>query len=127
MITVVIKSAEMARAEAEPNEVKRKIEELEEKQKWQAEEEKRIAQAVEIIKTKIQNRVNKGYCSIYETIYQNERLYTTLTEWGHFHFDHKIEEVLKVFQEAGYRARFEFYSDSWRSRSGKVGHLIINW
>ena len=128
MITVVLKSAEMARVETEPNRLQREIEEFEKRKQAEETHEKNIAEVIEQIKDWIDREIEYGNHSLHKTIYRNDRIYKLLTANDYYWWtDSTLDPIIKVFEEAGYSISFYKYSHSWQQRSGKVGNLYIYW
>lgn len=122
MIVVSIKSATMARQETEPKRIQKELERIEQEQKRKEEQEQQVVDIINYLKDQIDKEIKNGKTWHWETITCHSYIYRHLD-----HYFIQIEEVLKAFREAGYKATMYPYSDSWTYKSGKICNIEIEW
>ena len=122
MVVVEVKSADSAKVETEINKIKIDKELVEKKYKLEKEIENFTQKLANWISKRISTKISLGENYCYEEIYYSNWQHTEAPD-----FDRCMKMLCQVFQGAGYKASFDYYSRSWQSQSGKVCKLYIDW
>lgn len=120
MLTVIVKSPEMAENERRIKEKENQIKEMEIKQKLEKHIEEDTKRLCEYFNSLIDKTINRGKNFEVVTLYTN---YVN-TYWC---FWKSYKKAKQIFEEIGYKVHTSSYSDSWTRRSGKVATLTIEW
>lgn len=120
MVTVIIKSKEQATMEMQVMKIKLEKEEQEREIQRQKNFEKRVKKICDYFSNLIEKAISNGDNSIWDTIMINTQTYYNISP-------KVFEEVKKIFEQVGYNLYIDYYSDSWRRRSGKYACVNVSW
>lgn len=121
MVTIIVKSVEMAELERQKREKEIQIEYMEKQKQKEKEIERTVEKLGNLINKMIDEAINEGRYTVCKTLYKMDMFNFD------YHFIEALDEIENIFAEAGYRINFCYYSKSWQKRSGKIGNLYVEW
>lgn len=120
MITVVIKSPEMAENERKIREKEMQIEEMEKEKAITERIEKDTKRLCEVVNDLIEKAIARG--SDYES-----KLFYVKEANTYYNFWESYKQVKQIFEKIGYKIGRTTYSNSWTRRSGKYAIISVEW
>jgi hypothetical protein len=105
---------------------KARLDELARLAELQREQElmEKVAKIVSILIEEINQSAESGKCSLHFSWSQTQPCSHGVTwqEW-----DELVEKFTPILEQLGYKIYTDWYSSSWRAKSGKIGYASINW
>ena len=85
---------------------------------------KKVAKVVPILMEEVNQSAEKGQRSLHFSWSQTQPCSHGVTwqEW-----DELVEKFTPIFEQLGYKVYTDWYSPSWRTKSGKIGYASIRW